>query len=343
MILVTGATGFLGRSLIPLLRETGLKVRALVRPSSNTDFLQRIGVDLVYAQDISDMPAVYLACRGCSHVVHAAGHFRFWGDRSKFRRVNVSGTAAVLAGAKAAGVERLIHISSLVVIGKTIPGRTIDEMHPCRPQDAYQRSKFEGERLALSYYRQYDLPVLILRPGAYYGPWGRYAFNRLFFEEPLRGWRIRVDGGRRITFPVYVRDVAMAIVSALTLGRPGQIYNVSGEILDHNTVNDTISELAGISNWRFDVPAPAVVTLARVWTALAKVTGREPFYPINLKPYVFQDWVVSSDKARAELDFVPTPFAEGALSTLEWYRQQGMVSTGTGKADLLRAIFSVGS
>jgi dihydroflavonol-4-reductase len=340
MILVTGATGFLGRNLIPLLLERGLQVRALVRPSSNTDFLQRIGVELVYIQDISEMSAVHLACQGCSHVVHAAGHFRFWGDEATFRSVNVSGTAAVLAGAKAAGVERLIHISSLVVIGKSKPGRIIDETHPCRPQDAYQRSKLEGERLALSYYRQYNLPVLVLRPGAYYGPWGRYAFNRLFFEEPLRGWRIRIDGGRRITFPVYVRDVARTIVSALTLGRPGQSYNVSGNNMDHNTVNDTISELAGISNWRFDVPAPAVVTLARAWTALSKVTGREPFYPINLKSYVFQDWVVSSDKARAELNFAPTPFAEGALSTLEWYRQQGLASTGTSKADLLRAIFS---
>jgi dihydroflavonol-4-reductase len=343
MILVTGATGFLGRNLIPLLRERGLQVRALVRPSSNTDFLQRIGVELAYAQDISDLSTVHLACQGCSHVVHAAGYFRFWGDKSTFRRVNVNGTAAVLSGAKAAGVERLIHISSLVVIGKTIPGRTIDETHPCRPQDAYQQSKLEGERLAMSYYHHYDLPVLVLRPGAYYGPWGRYAFNRLFFEEPLRGWRIRIDGGRRITFPVYVRDVARVIVSALTLGRPGQSYNVSGKSLDHNTVNNTVSDLAGISNWRFDVPTPAIVTLARVWTALAKVTGREPFYPISLKPYVFQNWIASSDKAKAELNFAPTPFAEGALSTLEWYRQQGLASSGTGKVDLLREIFSAGS
>ncbi|MBL7064205.1 MAG: hypothetical protein ISS49_08375 [Anaerolineae bacterium] len=64
-----------------------------------------------------------------------------------------------------------------------------------------------------------------------------------------------------------------------------------------------------------------------MWTYLSRYTGREPYYPINLISYVFCDWEVSSEKARRELGFVPTPFEEGARATLAWYRQLGLGPT----------------
>ena len=88
-------------------------------------------------------------------------------------------------------------------------------------------------------------------------------------------------------------------------------------------MNGIISDLAGISHWRLNIPTWAVLWLARTWTALSRYTKREPFYPINLAPYVFQDWRVSTEKAERELGFVPTPFEEGAKATLEWYWDQG--------------------
>lgn len=325
MILVTGATGFLGHNLVPRLLNAGYRVRALARPDSDATLLEQWGAEIVRVGDISDAAEVQQACSSCHAVIHAAGHFRMWGRLYRFWQTNVEGTATVLDAAYRAGVSRFLHISTVAVVGKTIPGRPVDETHPCAPQDYYQRTKLEGERLALAYHRYQRLPVVVLRPGALYGPWGRYAFNRLFFEDPLRGWRIRVEKGRRVTFPAFTPDVARGIVAALTLGRPGQIYHLSGEPLSHNAVNDTVSDLAGIGRWRLDVPTPAVLLLARAWTALSRFTDREPFYPINLRHYVFQDWPVCSDKARKELSFRPTPFVEGARATLEWYRRQGVL------------------
>jgi len=325
MILITGATGFLGHNLVPLLRQSGYQVRALVRPGSDTTFLQQQAVELAYAGDISDAPAVLQACQGCRQVVHIAGMFRFWGQMADFWRTNVAGTTAVLEAAVAAGVERFVHISTVVVVGRTPATGFIDENTPCYPQDPYQVTKLEAEQLALAAYREKGLPVVVLRPGAFYGPWGHYAFNRLFFEEPLRGWRIKVNGGRHVTFPVFVPDVARAILLALKEGRPGEIYNVSGESLSHQAVNATVSALAGIGPWRLNVPTRSVLALAHVWTALSRLTRREPFYPINMVPYVFQDWSVSTQKAERELGFVPTPFVDGAQTTLEWYWQQGIL------------------
>ena len=319
MILITGATGFLGHNLVPYLLQAGYKLRTLVRPSSDISFLKDLDVEVVYADDITDAVSVQQACQGCQQVIHGAGHFRFWGDFNDFYHTNVKGTATVLDAALMAGVERFVHISTIVVIGETPSSGDITEETECHPQEPYQITKLEAEQLALSYYREKGLPVIALRPGAYYGPWGHYAFNRLFFEEPLKGWRIKVDNGRNITFPVFVPDVVQGIELALHKGRPGEIYNITGQPLDHNSANAIVSDLAGISRIRMHVPTSWVLALAHVWTFLSRYTHREPFYPINMKPYVFQDWPVSYQKAADELGFVPTDFTEGARQTLEWY------------------------
>ena len=325
MVLVTGATGFLGHHLIPLLRQAGYPVRALVRPTSDVTFLQQHGVELAYANDISDYAAVRMACEGCTAVIHAAGQFRFWGDLPGFWQTNVEGTAAVLEAAVQAGVQRIVHVSTIAVVGHIPPSTVIDENVFCQPQDHYQRTKLEGEKLALSFHQSRQAPVVIVRPGAFYGPWGRYAFNRLFFEEPLRGWRIKVDGGKHVIFPVYAADVARGILLAMQHGRVGEIYNICGHTFTHNQGNDVVSDLARISRWRMNIPRWGVLALAHAWTFISRYTGREPFYPINLRLYVFQDWTVSIAKAQRELGFEPTPFEEGARETLAWYEAQKIV------------------
>jgi dihydroflavonol-4-reductase len=324
MILVTGASGFLGRNLVPRLLRAGYRVRITARPQSDVAPLLALGVEVARLCDIGDERGLRAACAGCEAVIHAAAHFRMWGPMLTFWQTNVAGTAALLDAMLAAGVPRLVYVSSIVVAGRVLPGRLVDESHPCRPLDHYQHTKLEAERLALAYARYRGLDVVVVRPGALYGPWGEYAFNRLFFVEPLRGWRIKVNGGRHITFPAYTGDVANGIVGALERGRSGEIYNLSGDSLSHNAVNEIVSDLAGISRWRWNIPTPAVVALARGWTALSRFTQREPFYPANLAHYVFQDWPVSSAKAQAELGFAPRPFVEGAWATLQWYREQGL-------------------
>jgi dihydroflavonol-4-reductase len=323
VILVTGATGFLGHNLCPYLAARGYRLRALVRSTSNVRFLTELGVDLV-AGDVRDRDSVARAAQGCRWVVHAAGKFRFWGRREDFLTVNVEGTANTLEAAVRAGVERFVHISTMVVAGAPRSDQLLDEQVPCEPRDDYQRSKLAAEGQVLSAHRERGLPVIILRPGAFYGPWGRYAFNRMFFEDPLKGLPVGIHYGKRVTFPVFVPDVARVVEAAFTRGQPGEIYNVVGQSLAHAEVHETISRLSGIRSWRINPPGLALILLARIWTLWARHTGREPYYAINMVPYVFCDWNVTSAKAQRELSFVPTPFEEGARQTLAWYRRQGI-------------------
>jgi dihydroflavonol-4-reductase len=322
-ILVTGATGFLGHNLVAHLVEQGYAVRALVRETSDTRQLTALGVELVTG-DVRESTSVNAAVLGCRYVVHGAGLFRFWGLVRDFERTNAEGSAYVLEAARRHGVEKLVHISTVVVVGAPPPGQVIDENTLCQPADAYQRSKLDGENLVRMFHKTTRLPAVILRPGAFYGPWGRYAFNRLFFEDPLKGLLIQVHGGRRLTFPAFVPDVARAIVAALKDGRPGETYNLSGESLSHRQVNAVVSRLAGLPRFRLNVPARAMTAMAGWMTRRAEHTGREPYYPLTLANYVFNDWPVSSAKAQAELGFKPTPFEEGARQTLAWYAATGL-------------------
>lgn len=323
-VFVTGGTGFLGKNLVPLLIRQGHRVRLLVREPGAHPWLA------AYARKVEVLPgtledpyALQVGMAGCTHVIHAGALFRMWGAESAFYRVNVEGTQHVIDAALHNGIERLVHISTIAVIGTPAPGLIIDENHPPRPATPYQRSKLAGEQLVCRAAARHGLNAVILRPGAFYGPHGRYAFNRLFFEDPLKGLLIKVHGGRRVIFSTYIEDMAAAAAQALTLGQAGEIYNICGDPLTHNAINRIVSDLAGITSRRVNAPAAGMLLLAHLWTRLSRLTGKEPYYPINLRSYVFNDWHTSNRKARQALDFQPTPFAEGARRTLDWYRQAG--------------------
>ncbi len=321
MIFVTGATGFLGHHLIPTLTQAGFPVRALVRTTSQSDFLKQYEVETVVG-DLLNRDSLMEAMKGCRYVIHAGGLFRLWGDKEVFEQTNVQGTAHMIEAALRSNIERFVHVSTVVVVGVPENGRVIDETYPCKPEDDYQRSKYDAENMVRMFAQSARFPAIILRPGAFYGPWGRYAWNRIFFEDPMRGLRLQVHNGKRLTFPAFVPDVARGILAALEKGRVGETYNLSADPLTHTAANQVISKLAGISPHRFNCPANLMLWLARQMERIAQETHREPFYPVALAKYVFYDWNVSSQKARAELGFTPTPFEEGARQTVEWYKQR---------------------
>jgi dihydroflavonol-4-reductase len=325
MILVTGATGFLGRNLVPVLLREGYRVKVLVRKPEKAAWLRALPVEVVRGE-IEDSEAVARGMDGCRWVVHAAGRFRFWGRQEKFEQANVLGAHNVMAAATHQDVEKFIHISTVVVVGSPVPGEIVDETHPTNPVDPYQCSKLKGEQEALAFRQEHGLPVVVLRPGAFYGPWGRYAFNRLFFDDPLRGNLVQVKGGQLLTFPVYIEDVAQGIVLALRKGRAGEIYNICGECLTHKEANAIISEEAGITQMRVNAPEWALVAFASLLEPFGRLLNHEPYYSLNMRSYVFNNWNVSSEKARTELGFQPIPFREGVRRTLDWYRSQGLFS-----------------
>ncbi len=322
MIFVTGGTGFLGRHLVPLLVRAGYRLRLLTRdPAAHPWLVHCPGVEVV-AGDLRDPEAITApTLSGCDSVIHAGGLFSFWGSPAAFAETNVRGTQNLLnAVAAHGGIRRFVHVSTIAVIGHPHPTDVMDETYPPTPADAYQESKLRAERLVLHVGAQTGLPVVVVRPGAFYGPMGSYAFNRLFFTDPMRGIIMQVNGGRYVIFPAYVGDVAEGLRLALKSGTPGEVYNICGEPITHRDAFAIVRREAGL--WWPPLPVPGWLGLnvSRVMTAVSGWLGREPFWPITLRSYVYNSWRVSNAKARRELGFVPTDFLDGARATVAWYK-----------------------
>jgi nucleoside-diphosphate-sugar epimerase len=320
VIFLTGGTGFLGRHLVAALCRDQQQVRVLTRNPQAYEWLRHYPGVQALQGDICDPQVVRRGMEGCRYVIHAGGKFRFWGDSDSFAKSNHQGTQVILEAALHHGIEKLIHISTIAVIGQPDPAQIIDENYPPNPVDPYQQSKWQGEQLVRSYCRDKGLHAVILRPGAYYGPMGEYGFNRLFFRDPMRGIIMQVDAGQHIIFPVYIADVVQGIVKALDRGETGEVYNICGQWISHQEAFDIVCDIARISWPRLPIPAWMGIWTARVLEALAVVTRKEPFWPLNLRSYVYNNWRVSNEKAQRELGFVPTDFREGARRTIAWYK-----------------------
>lgn len=320
MIFLTGGTGFLGRHLVPALCKAGFPVRVLTRRPEQNPWLKRCKGAEIVSGDLLDAQTLIKGAEGCQYVIHAAGMFRFWGEEKDFAVTNALGTENVLKAAVAADVERFIHISTVAVVGQPDPNGIVDETHPAHPADAYQRSKWQGEQAVMRYCQEDNLPVVILRPGAYYGPLGQYAFNRLFFKDPMRGIIMQVNGGRYIIFPAYITDVVQGIMKALNRATVGEVYNICGDWISHKEAFDIVCQEANLHWPRLPIPGWLGINTARILELFSAVTHTEPFWPLNLRSYVYNNWRVSTEKARRELGFVPTDFREGARQTIAWYK-----------------------
>ena len=149
-VLITGASGFLGSAVARALVARGAKVRALVRPSSPRDNFADLDCEIV-AGDLTDRPSLAAALHGVRYLFHVAADYRFWvPDPEAMLRANVAGTLAVMRAAQAAGVERIVHCSSVAALGWTHDGTLADEATPTDEADfigTYKRSKFLAERL----------------------------------------------------------------------------------------------------------------------------------------------------------------------------------------------------
>jgi dihydroflavonol-4-reductase len=171
-VLVTGATGFLGKSVVRVLAARGHTLISLVRPSSATESISGY-VRTVTRGDITDPLAVVRAASGVEAIVHLAADLSHWSlRRDRIFRTNVYGTRIVAEAAKTADVPLLVHVSSVAAVGFSEDGRPIDEQAPnnfTKLGLLYHESKRLAEQEALDA-RRYGVRVVVVNPGVVYGP-----------------------------------------------------------------------------------------------------------------------------------------------------------------------------
>ena len=249
--LITGATGFVGGHIAEALVQRGWQVRAIVRQSSDTKYLEGLGVKL-HRGELSDPRFVNEALADVEVVVHSAAKVGDWGPVDDYRAVNVEQLRVLLDACKGKKLSRFIHVSSLGVYeGRHHYGSDESVPLPKRHADGYTQSKVESEQLALRYYRDYGVPVVVLRPGFVYGPRDRTVLPRII--DNLRRHQIRYPGGGNAAMnTIFVGNFVQAVLLALDNPKAvGQVYNLTdGEFVSKRRFIETICDALVLINRR---------------------------------------------------------------------------------------------
>jgi nucleoside-diphosphate-sugar epimerase len=322
-VALTGASGYTGGRLLMELRERGDEVAALVRPASVTPTLTGSGARLVEG-DLRDRAALGRLVEGAQAVVHVAAVYRTAGHPdSYYRDVNAGGTVRLLEAAAEAGVGRFVHTSTVGVYGhvRTPPA---DEASPMAPGDVYQATKAEADRIAWAFHGTRGLDVVVVRPGAIYGP-GETRFLKLF-RAIARGRYAVVGSGRALYHPVYIDDLVAGYLLALDHPKAaGEAFILAGpRYVSQSELAATIARATGGRVLPFRVPAAPLVWAGALCEAICVPLGIEP--PIHRRRVEFwtKSRAFSIDKARRILGYEPkVDLDEGVARTAASYREAG--------------------
>jgi nucleoside-diphosphate-sugar epimerase len=256
---------------------------------------------------------------GCGAVVHAAADTRSWGRRGDYERINVAGTAAVLAAARSAGVPTVVHVSSEAVLAGGRPLVRADESwpRPSRVYGDYPATKARAEVLALAGNGD-GLAVVVVRPRFVWGP-GDATVLPAVVAAARAGRYAWIDGGRYLTSTCHVANAAEGLVRAVAAGRGGEVYFVTdGPPVQLRAFLTALASTAGVQLPDRSLPRPvawaAATVLEAAWRALP-LPGEPPLTRTFLALSA-QEMTVDDSKARRELGYRPVIERAAGLAAL---------------------------
>lgn len=314
---VTGGSGFVGSRLIARLLRDGWSVRALARSPDGLAAVERLGATPIEG-DLDHGATLRAGMAGCEVAFHVAAHFKLWGPRATFDRVNVAGTRALVSvAAQTASVRRVVGVSAAaVVMGDPRPMLGADETLPlqARAFAPYSSSKAAGERVLLEANgRRPGFETLAIRPPFIWGA-GMPALDHM--AERVRAGRWQwVGGGAQAMSTCHVDNLCAALALAADRGRGGEAYFVSdGEDGTLKSVLSALLATRGVvapdRSAPFGVAWATAGLMGLAWRTLG-LRGEPPLTRQMLR-LIGQPFTISIDKARRELGYAPqVTFAAG--------------------------------
>lgn len=325
-VLVTGASGFVGSAVTRALLARGETVRVLVRPTSDRANIDGLPVETVIG-DLRRPETLTGALDGCRFLYHVAADYRLWAPRpNELYETNVAGTENLIRAAIAAGVERIVHTSSVATLGINADRAPADETTPVGLDDMighYKRSKFLAERSVLRLVAEQGAPVVIVNPSTPVGPRDvkPTPTGRMIVEAAAGRMPAYVDTGLNL---VHVDDVAAGHLLACRHGAIGERYVLGGQDMTLAEILRAIAGLVGRRQPVIRLPHNLILpfaALAEVWARLSR--GGEPFATVDGVRMARKHMYFSSAKAERALGYAARPAADALRDAIAWFRANG--------------------
>jgi nucleoside-diphosphate-sugar epimerase len=319
-VVVTGGAGFIGTAVVRQLRERGDEVVAVVRNAGRSTALTDLGCSLLEA-DLGSVSTEQLAdgLHGADGLIHLAGSYRVGipeSEHAPMFAANVVATRTVLDAAVAAGVPRIVYVSTANVFGDT-RGQVVDETYR-RPQPPdflsyYDETKYLAhlaaeERIAAG------APILIAMPSLVYGPGDPSQMGGVI-RQAMEGSLRAVSAGELGGSLVHLDDVATGILLVLDRGTIGEAYLLGGEISTLREIVQRAAAVAGKAPPRWSTPSWLLKAMGAASALIGPVLRGYPNVAEAIRASAGVTYWVSSEKAKRELGYAPRDL-EAGLRTL---------------------------
>lgn len=323
-ILVTGATGFIGRHLVARLRQDGYVVRALAHDPGGPTICPE-GVESVVG-DVCDAQAMKSVTAECDAVYHLAGKAHALsevrGDENAYCAINTDETRHVLEGAITGGARCFVLFSSVKATGEETEG-CLDESGEARPSTTYGRSKLAAERLVLEYGKRAGLHVVCLRLPLVYGPGVKGNLFQMICAID-RGLFPPLPDTANYRSMVHVVDaVQAAVLAAHTPAADGQCYIVTdGRAYSTRELYELICRALGKPIPRWHVPLWTLKTFGKVGDTIGKISGKRFLFGSDALDKLIGSAWYSSEKISRQLGYRPSiTFPDALPELIAWYRK----------------------
>jgi nucleoside-diphosphate-sugar epimerase len=315
---ITGGSGFVGRTSIPVLLERGYQVRALARSDAAIETVRRLGADPIHG-DLDSSSTLVEAMRGCDVVFHLAAVVDETQGEAVLYHANVEGTSRVLEAAIAAGVPRLVHCSTEAVLIGGPPIVDADETWP-RPKrhiGAYARTKALAEERVLAATSS-SLATVIVRPRFVWGKGDTTILPQLV-DSVRQGRFAWIDGGRYLTSTCHVRNAAEGLALAAERGQSGEIYFLTdGPPVEFRAFITALLRTRGVDPGDRSLPrwlASSLGAVAELAWSILPLKGAPPITR-GVVQVIGRECTVSDAKARQALGYVPVVTMDAGLEAL---------------------------